>query len=81
MSLPEGYDTVVGKGGSSLSGGEKQRISIAHRLATVENANQILVIDNGKVVQQGTHKELIKKDGIYQNFIKIRQKSEKWSIE
>ena len=100
MALPDGYDTVIGEGGSSLSGGEKQRISIAramlkdapivildeatasidpenehliqeaisalthgktiitiaHRLATIENADQILVIDGGTVAQRGTHK-------------------------
>ncbi|WP_242969736.1 MobQ family relaxase, partial [Anaeromassilibacillus sp. An250] len=99
MALPDGYDTVIGEGGSSLSGGEKQRISIAramlkdapivildeatasidpenehliqeaisalthgktiitiaHRLATIENADQILVIDGGTVAQRGTH--------------------------
>ncbi len=124
MALPQGYDTVIGEGGDSLSGGEKQRISIArailkdapviildeatasidpenehliqqaiseltqgktiitiaHRLATIENADQILVIDDGKVVQCGTHEELIKQPGRYQNFIKIRESAEGWNI-
>ncbi len=124
MALPNGYDTIVGEGGSSLSGGEKQRISIAramlknapivildeatasidpenehliqqaiseliqgktiitiaHRLATIENANQILVVDNGRIVQKGTHSELIKQAGVYQNFIEIREKAEGWHI-
>lgn len=125
MALPDGYDTVIGEGGSSLSGGEKQRISIAramlkdapivildeatasidpenehliqeaisalthgktiitiaHRLATIENADQILVIDGGTVVQKGTHKELLKQRGTYQDFIRIREQAEGWRIQ
>lgn len=124
MKLPEGYDTIVGEGGSSLSGGEKQRISIAramiknapiiildeatasidpenehliqeaiseltrgktiliiaHRLATIEDADQILVIDHGTVAQKGTHEQLIKEVGTYQEFVKIREQAEGWSI-
>lgn len=124
MALPEGYDTMIGEGGSSLSGGEKQRISIArailknapiilldeatasidpenehliqqaiseliqgktivtiaHRLATIENADQILVVDHGKIVQKGTHDQLIQKKGIYRSFINIRERAEGWSI-
>jgi ABC-type multidrug transport system, ATPase and permease components len=124
MALPNGYDTVIGEGGSTLSGGEKQRISIAramlknapivildeatasvdpenehliqqaisnlangktiiiiaHRLATIENADQILVIDDGQITQQGTHNELIEQDGLYKRFIDIRQKAEGWTI-
>ena len=124
MALPEGYDTVIGEGGSTLSGGEKQRISIArailknapviildeatasldpenehliqealteltvgktviviaHRLATIENADQILVLDDGHIVQKGTHRQLIRQEGIYQRFVKIRELAEGWSI-
>ena len=124
MSLPDGYDTVIGEGGASLSGGEKQRISIAraimknspviildeatanvdpeneaelthaieeltkdktiimiaHRLKTVRNADQILVLDNGKIVQKGTHQELAAKDGIYKNFISDRKEAVSWKI-
>ena len=124
MALPEGYDTVIGEGGGSLSGGEKQRISIArailkdapiiildeatasvdpenehliqaaiseltrgktivtiaHRLATIEQADQILVMDDGQIVQQGTHKELANVPGKYRDFVDIRRKSEGWSI-
>ena len=124
MTLPEGYDTMIGEGGSSLSGGEKQRISIArailknapiilldeatasidpenehliqqaiseliqgktivtiaHRLATIENADQILVVDHGKIVQKGTHDQLIQQKGIYRSFINIRERAEGWSI-
>lgn len=123
-ALPDGYDTVVGEGGSTLSGGEKQRVSIArailknapvvildeatasvdpenehliqqaissltrgktiiviaHRLATIENADQILVIDDGRVAQRGTHAELMAQDGIYRNFVSIRQSAEGWKI-
>lgn len=125
MALPDGYDTVIGEGGSSLSGGEKQRISIAramlkdapivildeatasidpenehliqeaisalthgktivtiaHRLATIENADQILVIDGGTVAQRGTHEELLEQEGTYKTFIKIREQAEGWRIK
>ena len=125
MALPDGYDTMIGEGGSSLSGGEKQRISIAramlkdapvvildeatasidpenehliqealsalthgktiitiaHRLATIENADQILVIDGGTIAQKGTHKELLGQEGTYKEFIKIREQAEGWRIQ
>ena len=124
MALPEGYDTVIGEGGGSLSGGEKQRISIArailkdapiiildeatasvdpenehliqaaiseltkgktivtiaHRLATIEQADQILVVDDGRVVQCGTHQELVKVPGKYRDFVDIRRRSEGWQL-
>ena len=125
MALPDGYDTVIGEGGGTLSGGEKQRIAIArailkdapiiildeatasidpeneqeiqqaisalvqgktmitiaHRLATIEQAEQILVVDEGRIVQKGTHTELINQPGLYQQFIAIRQQAEGWSIK
>lgn len=124
MALPEGYDTVISEGGGSLSGGEKQRISIArailkdapiiildeatasvdpenehliqaaiseltkgktivtiaHRLATIEQADQILVVDDGRVVQCGTHQELVKVPGKYRDFVDIRRRSEGWQL-
>ncbi|MCJ8173167.1 ABC transporter ATP-binding protein [Clostridium botulinum] len=124
MNLPNGYETVIGDGGSTLSGGEKQRISIAramlknapivildeatasvdpenehaiqkaisalvhgktiiiiaHRLATIENADQILVVDKGRVVQRGTHEELINHEGVYKRFLDIRKTAEEWRI-
>lgn len=124
MALPDGYDTVIGEGGGTLSGGEKQRISIArailknapiiildeatasidpenehliqnaiseltkgrtiitiaHRLATIEQADRILVVDDGRIVQKGTHKELISMEGRYREFIQIREKAEGWKI-
>lgn len=64
---------------SALTHG-KTILIIAHRLATIENADQILVVDHGEIVQNGTHAELLKKPGIYQNFVSIRQQSEGWSI-
>lgn len=122
MSLPDGYDTMVGEGGSSLSGGEKQRISIArailkdapiiildeatasidpenehliqeaiyeltkgktiitiaHQLATIEGADQILVVNNGTIAQMGTHEKLLKEQGIYRKFVHTREDNHSW---
>ena len=122
--LPNGYDTVIGEGGASLSGGEKQRISIAraimkdapiiildeatanvdpenerdlleavreltkektvimiaHRLKTVRNADQIVVIDKGRIAEQGKHEELIAKGGIYARFIDSRKQAVSWKL-
>ena len=124
-ALPEGYRTKVGEGGASLSGGEKQRISIArailkdapiiildeatasvdpenerelqsaisaltedktiimiaHRLSTVRNADQIIVLDEGRIVQRGTHRELMKQDGLYRHFVNIREQAIGWRLE
>ena len=124
MALPDGYDTIVGEGGGSLCGGEKQRISIArailkdapiiildeatasidpenehliqaalseltrgktiitiaHRLATIQNADQILVVDDGRIVQRGTHRELAAQPGRYRSFVETRQRAEGWNI-
>lgn len=123
-ALPDGYDTVVGAGGSTLSGGEAQRvsiarailkdapivildeatssvdpenekellsaireltrdktlISIAHRLSTVRHADQIVVIDQGKIAQKGTHEQLASQDGIYSRFIRCRTQSIEWRL-
>jgi len=124
MELPSGYDTIIGEGGSSLSGGEKQRISIArailkdapivildeatasidpenehliqgalgeltagktiiiiaHRLQTIEHADQIVVLDDGRVVQKGSHAELSLEEGLYGRFLDIRRAAEGWSL-
>ena len=123
-ALPDGYGTVIGEGGATLSGGEKQRISIArcllkdapivifdeatanvdpenedqlqkamealtrektvlmiaHRLKTVRGADQILVVDQGRVVQKGTHDELIRQAGIYRDFVSERTESSRWTL-
>ncbi len=60
---------------------EKTVIMIAHRLKTVEYADQILVIDQGKIVQQGTHAELLSQEGIYRNFIQERREAAGWKIK
>ncbi len=124
MGLPDGYETVVGEGGATLSGGEKQRIAIAraimknapiiildeatanvdpenekeltqaienltkektiimiaHRLKTVRHADQIIVIDKGKIIQHGRHEELMEQDGIYKNFVSGRKQAVSWKI-
>lgn len=124
MALPDGYETIIGEGGASLSGGEKQRISIAraimkdapiiildeatanvdpeseqeltaaiealtkektilmiaHRLKTVCHADNILVIDGGKIVQSGTHDELMHQGGIYRRFVESRELAVGWKV-
>ena len=94
MALPKGYNTIIGEATASLDPENEHLIqkaiseltygrtiiTIAHRLATIENADQILVLDQGTVVQKGTHKELIAKEGTYQDFIKIRERAEGWKL-
>lgn len=64
---------------SALTRG-KTIITIAHRLATIQNADRILVVEDGRIAQQGTHQELMSQEGIYRNFIEIRQRAEGWRI-
>lgn len=122
--LPEGYNTLIGEGGASLSGGEKQRISIAramlkdadiiifdeatanidpenedklkeaiesltknktvimiaHRLKTIRNADQIIVLKDGEIVERGSHEELIKNNGLYSDLINAKAKAESWKL-
>ena len=59
---------------------DKTLISIAHRLSTVRNADQIIVIDQGRVVQQGKHNELLQKDGIYRKFLSLRTRATGWHL-
>ncbi len=58
----------------------KTVIMIAHRLKTVRNANQILVLDKGRIVQRGTHESLMKEGGIYADFVNMREKTVGWKI-
>ena len=58
----------------------KTLISIAHRLSTVQNADQIVVINQGRVVQRGTHQSLISQEGIYRNFLKQKLESAGWAL-
>ena len=124
MSLPDGYSTVIGEGGATLSGGEKQRISIArailkdapiiildeatanvdpenedklisafnaltenktvimiaHRLKTIRNADQIVVLDGG-TISSGTHEELLGNNEKYSSFIKLREEAARWKMQ
>ena len=59
---------------------DKTIIMIAHRLKTVESADQILVIDRGKVVQQGSHAQLMAQEGIYRRFVDARQRAASWQL-
>ena len=58
----------------------KTLIVIAHRLSTIRDADQVLVVDNGKIAQKGVHADLIQQKGIYQNFWNIRQKARNWKL-
>jgi hypothetical protein len=60
---------------------DKTIIMIAHRLKTVEHADQILVLDQGRVVEQGKHQDLLAKQGIYSKFIQERKTATSWRIE
>ncbi len=59
---------------------EKTVVVIAHRLATIEHADQILVVDDGTVVQRGTHEELLAQEGVYRRFVEARAEAEGWKI-
>jgi ATP-binding cassette subfamily B protein len=124
QKLPDGYETIIGEGGSTLSGGEKQRISIAramlkntpivlldeatasldpenelhiqgaiddlikdktvvviaHRLNTVVRADKIIVLDDGSVVEEGKHDELMLANGLYRRMWNEQQMVRKWKF-
>ena len=60
---------------------EKTILMIAHRLKTVRNADQIFVVEKGRIVQNGTHDELVKQNGIYQRFVDSRKQAIGWILE
>lgn len=124
MQMPQGFDTMIGEGGSTLSGGEKQRISIArailknapvvlldeatssldpeneaeiqqaisrlvkgrtvvvvaHRLKTVVGADRILVLENGRIAEQGTHDQLLARNGLYAKLWNLQATTEGWKV-
>lgn len=59
----------------------KTVITIAHRLATVENADQILVVEDGRIVQRGPNEELAEEEGLYRRFVEVRKKAEGWMLD
>lgn len=59
---------------------EKTVIMIAHRLKTVRHADQILVVEDGEIVEQGTHAQLVQQEGLYRRFMRIREQAEGWRI-
>lgn len=59
---------------------EKTVVVIAHRLATIEHADQILVVEDGTVIQRGTHEELLAQEGVYRRFVEARAEAEGWKI-
>ena len=123
-ALPDGYDTVIGEGGADLSGGEKQRISIArailkdapiiifdeatanvdpenedklqkameslskdktvimiaHRLKTIRNADNIIVLDDGVITEEGNHEALMQENGLYKAFVADREEASGWKV-
>ena len=59
---------------------EKTVLLIAHRLKTVRHADQILVVDAGRIVQRGTHEELMAQEGVYRRFILGREQAVRWKL-
>ena len=59
---------------------DKTVIMIAHKLSTIKNVDQILVLENGKITQRGTHDQLVAQDGLYQKLWNIQYEASSWSI-
>lgn len=125
LKMPSGYDTVIGEGGGTLSGGEKQRISIArailkdakiilldeatasldpenevhvqkalsnlvknrtivviaHKLQSIKEAEQILVLHNGEIIEKGRHHELIERQGLYNDMWREQSRAKSWKFK
>lgn len=125
INLPDGYDTVIGRRGHNLSGGEKQRIAIArallhnprilildeatasvdteterkiqealerlvkgrttiaiaHRLSTLRNADRLVVLENGRIAEMGTHAELVKAKGVYYRLLQKQREALKIGVK
>ena len=60
---------------------DKTILMIAHRLSTVRDADQIIVLDKGRIVQHGAHTELIKQDGLYRHFVEVREQALGWRLK
>ena len=58
----------------------KTILMIAHRLKTVQKADQILVLDHGRIIQQGSHQELMAEPGLYQDFLNVRRQASSWKL-
>lgn len=76
---PENEKNLVDALNTLLRG--KTSIIIAHRLSTIRNSDQILVMDGGNIVQRGNHEELMKKSGIYSDFVSIRNQALSWELK
>jgi ATP-binding cassette subfamily C protein len=63
--LPMGKPTVISEEGGGMSGGQRQRLMIAHRLSTVEKADRIIVLRGGRIEEEGTHAQLLERRGVY----------------
>ena len=92
--LPNGYNTYIGENGAELSGGERQRISIAisnatkgktvvviaHRMRTIENADKVIVLDKGTIVEEGNPCDLMERKGEFNKMVNLQKESSNFQI-